>query len=63
MGTIKQSAHIYSGALQDSCSARGTALAMVSLGNILEREDVIKRAKEQTDDTQVDWKPVYERMV
>jgi hypothetical protein len=63
VGTIKQSAHSHSGALQGNDSARGTALATVSLGNILEREEIIKQAKEQADDPQVDWKPVYEGMV
>jgi hypothetical protein len=48
MGTIKHSAHSHSGALQDSNSARGTAIATVSLGNILEREKLVKQAKETT---------------
>jgi hypothetical protein len=59
IGTIKQSAYSHSGALQNSNSARGTAIATVSLGGILKREEFIKQAKEQT----ADWKPVYEKMV
>jgi hypothetical protein len=63
MSAIKQSAHSYSGDLQDSVSARGTAVATVSLGNIFKRENLVKQSKNQTGDVQADWKTAYEKIV